>query len=522
MINEIKSAGKVIDTIKDHLGRIIYEAFRALTVSGIPPLTLTKSKGEDLIDYMIYGNSRQNGTPTPDSPAEIKSVGKKTENLFNNKVILTNATGNVKEITPTKTGVKFTATTTAGQINAVMGLAKNFVGKTLVFSSPSYYNTTATSFSIREAGGTYVAGGTDWKKYNDDLYYSTITIPEDVEYTTEELCLRLYFTGMKAEDVIEYENIMVTYGDTPKPYVPYGYMLAIKSIGKNLFDKDNLQQGYMSATGFVSSTWYNCTHYILIKPSTDYYFSGVPTSSDMGAVRWFDENKNYISSSIFETDEGTARSPSNAHYCIVNVVAHKKNTTQVELGTIKTSYVPYSEIITEIYIDEPLRSLNEYKDRIDFKRQKIYREIGFKAINGTEKFSMFTSGGVNYFRASIDALKYYPYISGGTNLGDNGICTHYPVKPAGSRGNYTLSAGASNLQTFDFGNNDFADATSFIRDVGLKYKNDTPIEVMVALYNATEEDIELPAIATQKGNTIILADTNIQPSDMEVTYLGKE
>jgi len=35
-----------------------------------------------VIDMRIYGNSIQNGTPTPDSPVEIESVGEKTKNLF--------------------------------------------------------------------------------------------------------------------------------------------------------------------------------------------------------------------------------------------------------------------------------------------------------------------------------------------------------------------------------------------------------------------------------------------------------
>lgn len=38
-------------------------------------LTLDSSVGYDLIDYKIYGNSVQDGTPTPETPIEIKSVG---------------------------------------------------------------------------------------------------------------------------------------------------------------------------------------------------------------------------------------------------------------------------------------------------------------------------------------------------------------------------------------------------------------------------------------------------------------
>ena len=44
-------------------------------ISGIPPLTLNNSLGEDLINYKVYGNSIQDGTPTTSDPIEIKSVG---------------------------------------------------------------------------------------------------------------------------------------------------------------------------------------------------------------------------------------------------------------------------------------------------------------------------------------------------------------------------------------------------------------------------------------------------------------
>lgn len=51
------------------LQRILY------TITGVPPLTANKSFGEPLEDYKIYGESEQDGEPTPEIPIEIKSVG---------------------------------------------------------------------------------------------------------------------------------------------------------------------------------------------------------------------------------------------------------------------------------------------------------------------------------------------------------------------------------------------------------------------------------------------------------------
>lgn len=40
---------------------------------------LLDSAGKYLRDYKVYGNSEQNGTPTPEAPVEIESVGEKTD-----------------------------------------------------------------------------------------------------------------------------------------------------------------------------------------------------------------------------------------------------------------------------------------------------------------------------------------------------------------------------------------------------------------------------------------------------------
>ena len=50
-------------------------------ISGVPPFTFI-SRGEQLLDYRIYGNTVQDGTPAPETPAEVQGVGEQTENLF--------------------------------------------------------------------------------------------------------------------------------------------------------------------------------------------------------------------------------------------------------------------------------------------------------------------------------------------------------------------------------------------------------------------------------------------------------
>ena len=58
----------IIDELKFH-------SIEQTTVTGTSPLTLSNPIGDDLIEYSITGNIVQNGTPTPENPIEIQSVG---------------------------------------------------------------------------------------------------------------------------------------------------------------------------------------------------------------------------------------------------------------------------------------------------------------------------------------------------------------------------------------------------------------------------------------------------------------
>ena len=69
---------------------LIFEQGFTREQTRVPPITTTyQAIGKDLKDYKIYGNSVQDGTPTPSFPIKIESVGDKTKNLFNYKTAST-------------------------------------------------------------------------------------------------------------------------------------------------------------------------------------------------------------------------------------------------------------------------------------------------------------------------------------------------------------------------------------------------------------------------------------------------
>ncbi len=52
----------------------LYQRSSIKVLEGVPPLTFT-SKGQPLLDYLISGNTVQNGTPTPDNPVMPEGTG---------------------------------------------------------------------------------------------------------------------------------------------------------------------------------------------------------------------------------------------------------------------------------------------------------------------------------------------------------------------------------------------------------------------------------------------------------------
>ena len=85
-MNFVKFNGQDMDWVKFN-GDLVWENFKELTAQGIPPITLQKCKNTNMLGYKAYGNSVQNGTPTPDVPIEIQSVGEQSKNLLNSALI---------------------------------------------------------------------------------------------------------------------------------------------------------------------------------------------------------------------------------------------------------------------------------------------------------------------------------------------------------------------------------------------------------------------------------------------------
>ena len=206
------------------------------------PLVMENCKANKKMKQLqIFGNSVQNGTPTPETPIEVQSVGEMSVNLFDNTKLQRFSAWNVSKAETTETGVLLTFAKTGNDGGATqgnylinMGLASQYAGKTLMLSSIDYYSY-YTQLVIMTPSNVEVKVGSKCTE-KDGLYYSTLSIEEDT-YTDELLIVRLFF-GIKdlTKNSIEFRNLMLAENDIPLPYEPYGkYKIPIVTKGKNLF-----------------------------------------------------------------------------------------------------------------------------------------------------------------------------------------------------------------------------------------------------------------------------------------------
>jgi hypothetical protein len=116
---------------------------------------------------------------------------------------------------------------------------------------------------------------------------------------------------------------------------------AEKSFGKNLFNKnatDIIFGKFLGGAGDLqTSVTYNISGYIPVLPNTQYTFSG----NSLGGAQccYYNIDKQFISS--FSTATFTVST--NTYYIRISFGANTLNLTQVELGSVVTSYKEYTE-----------------------------------------------------------------------------------------------------------------------------------------------------------------------------------
>ena len=146
---------------------------------------------------------------------------------------------------------------------------------------------------------------------------------------------------------------------------------ALRSVGKNLFDKDSgdIAAGYINASGSVTAGSTNrVTGHIYIFPSLPYTISGRTFSQSAGVcLAFYDSSQTFISSaSMSGSGNITVTAPSNARYIRFSFNITEIYTIQLELGSVATTYEAYKS--NELALTGTLRSVVDtgvlYRDRL--------------------------------------------------------------------------------------------------------------------------------------------------------------
>lgn len=180
------------------------EDWQITTITDTAPIEIVfLSKGEPLMDYLISGNTVQDGTPTPDNPVDVVGCGERTENLFDYK------------------------TMKAGKKDYYIDASGNEISNTGFWSITKYIPVDGTVFTLTR---TFVGNTPAICLYDSNKNFITgvsyqgkqvVTISSN----TNTAYIRFsYFIGEPLEDVA---HDMLNTGSTALPYEPYGYKLPL-------------------------------------------------------------------------------------------------------------------------------------------------------------------------------------------------------------------------------------------------------------------------------------------------------
>lgn len=503
---------------------IIITGSTLTTLSGNTTLSLANSAGRKLANYTISGNSVQNGTPTPDAPVEIQSVGNKTSNLFqyikpeiaNGTVIETLSTGAIvdgNDVTSTysfssgwfrpgnsyKSGngvvlnVGDKVTLSADVTLLELGVASNESGVRLYFYS-------------REKNKMAMDFGKVLLNLNE-----TIRISKTVTLTDEQFSGDILFPifGINSHKM-KIENIMISIDGTDK-YEPYGkYKIPIEVSGKNLINKENSEEGYfINSSGNKTATGsygLAVTEKIYVKPSTTYVYSGMGNVTGATVMRTgyqYDAAGNPINA--ISSSNGTAikfTTEANCAYVLLQYVILEEK-PMLEEGTAATEYEPYVEPTTyNIFLDEPLRCISGVCDTIDFKTKNLTRNIKEIVLTGEENWSIMWGSEYNTFKLMVndiyDETVYTTLFKGYSNQYKKS--SHGRLY--GKNDDLALATQVEALSVI-FRDSTFTDTTGWKKMLTDKYTNGNPVIVGYQLASPMTTTIDLPRIQTTEGTSNI-------------------
>ena len=435
---------------------VAWEAFKKLVVSGIPPLTLTGSVGKLLVNYKIYGNSKQVVLPEEyQQVTYIEGTGAQHFSINYKANQNTNSKGVFQITNTSKANFLFGAREGAAQGNCY---------------------------------GLNWGGGTPYKYYN--TYYgnsndgmTTVSI-DDQKHSFEKISNQLYIDG----------ELVHTRKDTDGT-------LEFKT-------PNNLAIFACNTKGTIGLWTYARIYYLQISEGSKVISELIPCYRIAdGVIGMYD-----LITNTFHTNEGTGE-------FLKGVNTPSPNAPLAVESLQKNIPVSINGNITAINLNEPLRKVGEYADYIDYENQKVVRKVASVVLDGSENWGLYKSNSASTVFNLDDTLT--PLINAPISAT---YMSHFQLTylsgtvsfPAGvyrfSYSSATLNISGARLYV--------STAPKTLDEFKAWLAENKPV-IVYPLATPAEEDIELPEIATEEGTNTLSVNTEIQPSNVEVTYKGK-
>ena len=476
-------------------------------LEGVPPL-LFKANGSPLIDWSVYGNTTQNGTPTPDNPITPQGCGEKTGNLLNLNLFAEKYEGKV-----TFDNGVFDVSI-ASQDMYTTGISVDIPANTTF----SCENVTKENQSLR-GRIKFVFDDNTTQDVLITLSDGTTAQNPVVSFAKAIIAIKLDWSTFNGG--FSFKLAMLNSGSTALLYEPYGYKLTILSGGNNLFDDFDIV-GQVPSVNNGNLANYNdgaCTDLIELS-------SGLLTLSIYETmvvyVFLYDANKSFLGwVNLSSAGTRTTKQITNyetAKYARVrtdNYSAYLNNKKiMLNEGGTALPYEPYNRTTTPVYLGEV----------------QTTRKVKKLVLTGEENWTEYGSGSSRFFYTSISPTGY--------NDSKLVMSTHFQYT-SGSSAAYSVSLASNGtmLRIYDRETN-WADVTAFATWLAVQYSAGTPVTVWYVLateetavvneplqkigdyadsLTATQAGVEIPTI---KGNNTLDIDTTVKPSKVYIKYKG--
>ncbi len=522
-----------METLRDYVNWGLTHCDKTGSVEGVPLVMENCVKNKKMKQLEIYGNSVQNGTPSPEAPVEVESVGEKcTKNLFDveefetqlrTRYILNDSGAEVADAVSSYSTYKIPIR--SGETIYINGWFQRYyiydANGVLLHRSSAVQHGSRMKTPYTPTADGYIG----FQIYNSNWQNNKGT--EQVEKGSVATEYEPY-GRYKVPIVVKGKNLVdhsVAYANNYSEYSVLGTSYTIRgNVGTNSTDAPAGQLMFPALSKIAESgidvqkgkTYTLSFDYLLMEQGVYSNRMGLLVYGTSNVVR---HQNLRVSGTMGETISCNFSFTSGYDEKIVVCFRINNNyvtisNIQFEEGATATEYEPYTEpVTTNLYLNEPLRKIGDYADVLDFKNKKVLRKIHEPVFDGSEDWKHEKlHGGLNNFYLRIDGGIPSQSVPVMCNIGryyDGGTLTV----------NYACALRAS--RNFNFLCNEYSDTSSFKSKLSELNANGTPMTVDFVLQGSTEEPIECELPTLTAKTSIVEIGTTVSPSNIKGKYIKR-